>query len=176
MTIERAVAAALAVLEGDGVDGLVVDALVEADVETFHWAGGVPHVASIRDQLVRIADGDVDYLVARAPDGTPVAKAGTDYAALAGVGVIWQVAVHDDLQGRGLGTRLIAASEALIQGRGLSRAALSVEELDNPRARALYERLGYVGAGERETGWLAADPDGVVGWHSTTVTDLIKPL
>jgi ribosomal protein S18 acetylase RimI-like enzyme len=166
---------ALAVIEADGIDALVLDELVEADVETFHWAGGVPHVASIRDQLVRMAVDDVDYLVVRAPDGTPVAKAGIDYAALEEAGVIWQVAVHDRLQRRGLGTRLIAASERLIRARGLPTAALSVE-LDNPRARALYERLGYVAERDRETGWLAEDPDGVVGWHSTTVTDLWKPL
>lgn len=179
MTIDEAVALAvaeaLAVLERDGADGLVIDDLVESDVDTFGWAGGEPHVASVRDQLVRIADGDVDYLVVRAPGGTAVAKAGVDCAALAGVGVIWQVAVHDDLQGRGIGTRLIAACEARIRGRGLSIAGLSVE-LDNPRARSLYERLGYVADGERETGWLVADPDGVVGWHSTIVTDLLKPL
>jgi GNAT superfamily N-acetyltransferase len=175
VTIDDAAAAALAVIGRDGVAALLVDDLVEADLDSLHWSGGVPHVASMRDQLVRMADGDVEYLVARAPDGTPVAKAGIDFGAQPGAGTIWQVAVHERLQGRGLGTRLIELAEARIRARRLVRAALSVE-VDNPRARALYERLGYVPEGERETGWLAADPDGVVGWHSTTVTDLYRPL
>lgn len=175
MTIDEAVAAALGVIERDGIGALVVDDLVEADLDALLWSGGVPHVASMRDQLARMDDGDVEYLVARAPDGTPVAKAGIDFAAQPGAGTIWQVVVHERLQGRGLGTRLLELAEGRIRARRLVRAALSVE-VDNPRARVLYERLGYVAEGERQTGWLAADPDGVVGWHDTTVTDLYRPL
>ena len=49
-------------------------------------------------------------------------------------------------QGRGLGTRVVRdlMAEAASSGRGFG---LSVEK-DNPRARALYERLGLVVVGE----------------------------
>ena len=55
---------------------------------------------------------------------------------------MWQLAVLPALQSRGLGTLLIRAAEQRIRNRGLRRAELAVEE-SNPRARALYERLGY---------------------------------
>jgi ribosomal protein S18 acetylase RimI-like enzyme len=65
------------------------------------------------------------------------------------------------LQSCGLGTILIAAAEARIRGRGLLRAELGVEER-NRRARALYERLGYVAFGSRPESWDEDGPDGSV--------------
>ena len=54
------------------------------------------------------------------------------------------------VQGRGIGTAQVRAIQAEAGGRGVA-ATLSVER-DNPRARALYERLGFrrVGSDERE--------------------------
>jgi ribosomal protein S18 acetylase RimI-like enzyme len=57
-----------------------------------------------------------------------------------------QLAVHRALQSCGIGTILIEASEQRIRARGLHRAELGAEEC-NPRARALYERLGYIAYG-----------------------------
>ena len=58
------------------------------------------------------------------------------------LGRIWAVRVLPCLQRRGIGTRLIAAAEALLLEGGIGRAELSVET-GNPRARHLYELLGY---------------------------------
>jgi ribosomal protein S18 acetylase RimI-like enzyme len=41
----------------------------------------------------------------------------------------------------------------------LSVAQLDVE-VDNPRARTLYERLGYREVGRRPASWDVEDPDG----------------
>lgn len=49
-------------------------------------------------------------------------------------------------QGRGIGTALVRAAIAEAEGAG-QPCRLSVEK-DNPRARALYERLGFVLTGE----------------------------
>ncbi|HUY98816.1 MAG TPA: GNAT family N-acetyltransferase [Thermomicrobiaceae bacterium] len=50
------------------------------------------------------------------------------------------------LRSRGIGTRLIAAAEQAAAERGHRCVGLDVG-LDNPRAYALYARLGYVDAG-----------------------------
>lgn len=50
-------------------------------------------------------------------------------------------------RGRGIGTALMAAAEEKGKALGFARASLIVET-DRPRARALYERVGYAAAGE----------------------------
>lgn len=57
-------------------------------------------------------------------------------------GEIWGVRVMPCLQGRGIGSRLLRAAEAAMRMRGCRGAELGVE-IDNPRARRLYERHGY---------------------------------
>jgi ribosomal protein S18 acetylase RimI-like enzyme len=53
------------------------------------------------------------------------------------------LAVHPDARGQGIGTQLIQAVEALAQSEGKGRVTLEVEDI-NPRARRLYEQLGFV--------------------------------
>jgi GNAT superfamily N-acetyltransferase len=52
------------------------------------------------------------------------------------------LAVHPAMRGRGVGTRLILAAEDLALARGLTDVRLDVVDT-NPRARRLYERLGF---------------------------------
>lgn len=52
------------------------------------------------------------------------------------------LAVHPASRNQGIGRRLIAAAEATGRSRGCTMARLFVDE-SNPRARRLYERLGY---------------------------------
>lgn len=159
-----------------GVGALRIDDLADADLHgLLAWAGGHPHVESVREQLRRAEQGHVDYLAARAPDGTCVGKAGVDYEAEPDVGTIWQVAVHPGVQSLGIGTALIAEAERCIRRRGLDRAGLSVE-VENVRARALYERLGYVADGRRASGWWHEGPGGTPAWHVAHLVDLHKPL
>ncbi|MQS15637.1 GNAT family N-acetyltransferase [Streptomyces kaniharaensis] len=51
--------------------------------------------------------------------------------------------VAEPLQGRGIGTALIRHAERLAARRGVPRIGLGVAEEGNPRAAALYARLGY---------------------------------
>ena len=51
--------------------------------------------------------------------------------------------VHRDLRGRGLGTYLLRAVLSRLEDEGYTEFTVGVED-DNPRARALYERLGFL--------------------------------
>ncbi|WP_060536053.1 GNAT family N-acetyltransferase [Paenibacillus bovis] len=52
------------------------------------------------------------------------------------------IAVHPAFQGQGIGSRLIASFEQLAAEQGYDRLLLIVD-VDNSKARSLYERLGY---------------------------------
>jgi len=88
-----------------------------------------------------------------------------------GAGELWAVRVLPCLQGQGIATRLVAAAEQALRARGFRAAALTVE-IDNPRARRLYERLGYVLDGTR----LAGDPPDVPEQDRRPQWNLIKQL
>ncbi|SDH64972.1 Acetyltransferase (GNAT) family protein [Agrococcus jejuensis] len=53
-------------------------------------------------------------------------------------------------RGHGVGTAIVHAAEGHARAAGAASLAVGVAD-DNPRARALYERLGYVGTGIRST-------------------------
>lgn len=149
--------------------------LVPGDLESCGWSGSPLHVENIARQLTRARRGEVDYLAVCPPSGIPVAIGGVDYDALEGAGTLWQLAVHPALQSCGIGTFLIRAAEQRITSRGLRRAELGVEE-DNPRARALYERLGYVAYDRQPDSWDELAPDGSVRRYETMCTLMARDL
>lgn len=159
------------VLAKDGLNALRVDDLTNADLPLLGWSGSRGHVVSVGRALERVDSGEVEYLVARAPNGQPIAKAGIDYASSPGAGTLWQLATAYELQGLGIGPHLVAAAEGRIRERGLTAAELGVED-NNPRARALYERLGY----RERASWNVDDPEGNVTLCETELAVLRKEL
>ncbi|MFI5963857.1 GNAT family N-acetyltransferase [Streptomyces asoensis] len=149
--------------------------LLPEDVPACGWSGSATHLRHVERELTRAAAGEVDYLAVCTPAGLPVAIGGIDYQASEGAGTLWQLAVLPALRSCGLGTLLVRAGEQRIRSRGLHRAELAVEE-DNPRARALYERLGYVAYGREPDAWDAEGPDGSIRRHETMCTLLRKDL
>jgi GNAT superfamily N-acetyltransferase len=71
------------------------------------------------------------------------------------------IVVLPEYRSQGVGTRLIAAAEQMARERGFQRVCLGVN-IDNARARSLYERLGYRdwGHGVVEAAWLLPDQHG----------------
>ena len=61
---------------------------------------------------------------------------------LAGCPELNGIAVLPEYQSRGIGTRLIAAAEQMARERGFREVFVGVN-IENARARSLYERLGY---------------------------------
>lgn len=163
------------VIRQRGVGALEVSDLAKIDLSDIAWAGGPVHLELIAKALDRAATGEVEYLAVRAPNGKPVCIGGVDYKPHAGAGTLWQLATRGELQGLGLGTRLIEEAERRIRARGLSTAMLGVED-NNPRARALYERLGYRPIGRERATWPQQRDDGQIEMYETEETILSKAL
>lgn len=138
------------------------------DLPYCSFAGTPHHLTDVRRQLLRAAKNEVDYLAVCTKADLPVAIGGVDYAPVPEAGTIWQLAVDPALQGVGIGTYLIGAAEERIRHRGLATAELAVE-VDNPRARALYERLGYSAYGQQTESWQLAD-----GTLNSALCDLLR--
>ena len=141
------------------------------------WYGRVTlrYLRSLPAALERAAQGLEDYVVVRVPVGEPVAKMRIDYTSEDDTGVFSQLATMGPLQGLGIATMLIGAGEQRVHARGLAFAALGVED-NNPRARRLYERLGYQASGCQHASWEYEDDNGVLRLYETTLTILRKRL
>jgi ribosomal protein S18 acetylase RimI-like enzyme len=164
-----------AMILAGGINQLAVGDLRADEVAGLAWSGNPAHLRSVAAALQRAAQGLEDYLVARAPTGQPVAKMRVDYTSEDGTGVFSQLATMGPLQGLGIATMLIGAGERRVGARGLAFAALGVED-NNPRARRLYERLGYRAADRQHASWEYEDDAGVMRLYETTLTILRKHL
>jgi ribosomal protein S18 acetylase RimI-like enzyme len=149
---------------------LAVRDMTHDDLTECAWSGSPMHLAAVAQELDRAARGQADYLVACPPSGRPVAKGGITYQLAPGSGTIWQLAVHPALQSLGIGTLLVDALEDRIRQRGCRFAEIRVE-VGNPRARRLYERLGYVAFGEVPDSWPTER-----GLYETTLVLMSKQL
>lgn len=79
---------------------------------------------------------------------------------------------------KGVATALIGEAERLAREKGCRRIGLEVASVDNPEARRLYERLGYVdwGHGAFLHSWEYINRDGNSATEAETVTYLSKSL
>lgn len=105
------------------------DAPPWAQSQAFHrelLATGFPHVVAV----------DAQRTVQDWCDIAPLAGQSRAHIGRLGIGL------RPEARGRGLGRRLMEAALAQAWARGLTRVELTVRE-DNPRARALYEQLGF---------------------------------
>ncbi|MER5967408.1 GNAT family N-acetyltransferase [Streptomyces sp. NPDC002057] len=83
--------------------------------------------------------------------------------------------VRPELRGQGVGTALIRAAEELARERGAAFLGLGVGH-DNPRAAALYERLGYTPVVAYTDRWSWTDPRGVGHDEADACTFLVRRL
>jgi GNAT superfamily N-acetyltransferase len=154
-----------------------------ADLEAFVAVLGQRDVFT--DRLARQQAGGGVLLVAWL-DGRPV---GDGFLAcepaeepelrqhLPGVPRLGHLEVLGPLWGQGIGTALIRTAEDTARQLGHGQLALAVG-VDNPRARRLYERLGYVdrGHGTIVDTWVERDHDGPPITLSETCNVLVKRL
>ena len=90
---------------------------------------------------------------------------------------IFMLGVPEPLRSRGVGRALIARLEQVAADRGMRRIGLGVA-LTNPRARSLYERLGYheVGAPPYVDRWYWVDASGMERVEEDPCVFLVKAL
>ena len=110
------------------------------DLDHFGAFGSDLHVQYCRDELAQAER--IVILVAVSADDVPVGKVHVHLQHTDGTVWLEAAAVARPFQGQGIGTSLVRAVEALAAERGYSAVELGVED-SNPRARRLYERLGY---------------------------------
>lgn len=151
--------------------------LTPDDLPHCGFSGSPLHVRAVARELEKAAAGTGEYLAVCPPSGRPLAIGGIayDHPQHPGAGVLHQLSVHEALQSCGLGTLLITTAEERARARGVPRVELGVED-ENPRARALYERLGYTAYDRVKDGWEAEDPTGATVWYETMCTLLRKQL
>lgn len=160
-------------VQEQGVDSLCVDDLTDADLSHIPWSGSALHIKHVAQELLRAQAGEIDYLAVRSPEGYPVSIGGVDYTKESDGGYLWQLGTHPQLRGLGIGTRLIREAERRIVERGKEWARLEVE-LDNPRAKELYERLGYEVYGTTTDSWKQLDEDGHEVVHTADLFQMRK--
>ncbi len=154
---------------------LTVRDLQPDDLSDLHWSGGPEHITALAEALQRSYAGDVDLLLVLAGNRLPVAVGAVDFTRARDsgddAGELWMLSVHEQWQSLGVGTVLITALEDRIRARGRSRATLGVEH-DNPRAAALYRRLGYRENGTVLDGWSI----GPARTYATVCFTMVKDL
>jgi len=131
------------------IEPLEIRAAAESDLADL--IGAKPDPILHQERLARQARGEVTYLVAGVA-GHPV----LGYVLVKWRGdsrhdqfpVLEDLLVRPPFRGRSVGSQLLLHAERLCRERGIGRLGLGVNPTDNPRAKALYERLGYEDAGE----------------------------
>lgn len=152
---------------------LTIRAIRETDLPGLGWAGAPLHIAQMAEQMRLHTSRTKEFVAAFLRTGISVAKGEITYADDSGQ--IGSLSVRGEFQSLGIGTLLITDLEERIRRRGLRYCALDVED-DNPRARALYERLGYVAYDRQPDSWDQQDADGRVYRYETMCTLLRKEL
>jgi ribosomal protein S18 acetylase RimI-like enzyme len=141
------------------------------DLGDLEWSGGSEHITALADALQRSYAGEVDLVLVQTSNRLPVAVGAVDFTKHDDAGELWMLSVHEHWQSLGVGTVLITALEHRVRDRGLPRATLGVEH-DNPRAAALYRRLGYRETGMVVEGW----PIGGGRQYATVCFSMVKEL
>ncbi|MFF5789582.1 GNAT family N-acetyltransferase [Streptomyces sp. NPDC012693] len=135
------------------------------------------------DRFARQEAGSGTYLLARR-DGVPLGHGQLRWDGCAAPEVRAELGdcpefngldVRAELRGQGIGTALIRAAEELARTRGRTAMGLGVTR-DNPRAAALYARLGYRPVVAYTDRWSWTDPDGRAHEEADPCTFLVRSL
>ena len=147
----------------------------------FDWAASGKHA----DRFRRQQEGHVVYFVAWVGElavGHALIKwRGSDVetisSQLLGCPDIEDLYVVPDYREAGIGSSLLSHAERLAIRHGYRQIGLGVD-VTNPRARRLYERLGYSdsGFGEHRTSWYYLDREGREQLTTEVCNYLVKPL
>ena len=111
--------------------------------------GGHSLPPSVIERIIpglRAHEGSLVFLAYREERAIGVAVCMRGFSTFRGAPLlnIHDLAVHEDVRGRGVGKQLLTAVEEEARATGCCRVTLEVRE-DNTVARALYEKVGFDG-------------------------------
>lgn len=136
-------------MDGVETDAVVIRAAVESDLEALEWGGAYVHYRRVFRQTFDGAQrGQRLMLVAVSGEAMVgqvfVQWSSTERHFADGVerAYLYALRVRPEWQGRGVGSRLLAAAEGELIARGFTIAVIAAG-MHNPGARRLYERQGY---------------------------------
>jgi GNAT superfamily N-acetyltransferase len=153
---------ALTALKGEGSEAIHQDRLRDAATPTFRY-------------LVLLVDGELagyGCLVFRRPAHW------SDAADAEQLPQMVDLRVAESHRGKGYGSAFIRAMERIAAEAGSQELYVRVAALDNPRASALYQRLGYrpLQAEPYVKQWEFTDSSGKLHRGEDRLIDLVKPL
>lgn len=165
---------------------LAIRPLLDAEIaqlERAPWSSGLKEKHRLRH--LRQREGEAAYLIFWHGD-TPIGHLFLKWsgphdpqvaAKITNCAEIEDFVVVPELRSQGIGRHALAHAAALTRDHGLQRLGLSVG-LDNPRARALYERVGFTDAncGIVIVRWQYPGKDGHKHWAEQHCTYLVKDL
>ncbi|HEY3289617.1 MAG TPA: GNAT family N-acetyltransferase [Anaerolineae bacterium] len=139
---------------------IVVRPMVAADLyQSFFNAGSRQHGEIWLEQQ----DRSEAYVAIAEYDGIAVGRVALDFKLKADRGAAFLMAAHvePEYQSRGIGTALFNHLEQVARQHGFGAMMLHVGK-ENPNARRLYERLGYLVCGEEVNRWSHRDGDRII--------------
>ncbi len=150
----------LVAIKGEGSEAIHRDRLVEAQGPDYRYL-----VLLLDQQVIGFA-----CLVFRRP------ASWSDSDDTQNLPLLVDLQVSERYQGRGYGTAFIGAIEGIAAEAGYNQHYLQVEPLDNPRAHALYRRLGYQPLQSEPylKPWRFTDSDGNLHHGEPWVVDMVK--
>ena len=159
---------------------------MEADIPALTSIKGVGSEAIHRDRLRDAQEAGFQYLVLLA-DQEIIAFAclvsrrpsyWSDADDMQHLPQIVDLQVKESHRGHGYGSAFIHALELVAAEAGSKQLYLSVEPVNNPRAYALYQRLGYepIQSTPYRKVWKFTDSQGNVHSGEAWVVDLVKQL
>lgn len=153
---------------------IVIKPIEVTQINEFEWTGGKTHLEYFKKALEKTKDDEILFLGAWL-EGNAVGRCGIDFVINPGKATLWMFNVAKDIQGQGIGSKLMDQAEQEILVRGIDEIVLNVEKV-NVRAQALYERRGYIAMGDGIESWEEDGPNGSTVTYNADVVRMSKKL
>ncbi len=149
------------------IQKVVIRPIREVELAALEWEGAYTHYRKVFQQTYEDAVRGQRVMLVAVMDAQIVGQvfiqlSSTErrYADGYSRGYLYSLRVRPDWQERGIGTQLVKSAEATLRARGFATAVIAAGK-ENPRARRLYERLGYRTFADDPGVWYFQDVNGV---------------
>ncbi len=150
------------------------------DLPLLEWFGAYAHFRRLEEGNYRDVEAGTKLWFVAEANGFPIGHVKvnlrvSDPSRGNPRGYLFALRVFEPFQGLAVGTALVRVAEAALRARGSRYVSIAVGK-DNPRARRLYERLGYSIYREEVGRWQYVDLEGRLHRMEEPEYLLDKPL